>query len=159
MNWKHSMKVLQELCVGEYLKHQRTETSSVTTAWGVEWDESFIARDIMQNFFDANRGSLSEVRVEETEGTVRFWAPGAFNLERLFFLGSEKSGDDIGRYGEGFKVAPTCLLRDHNVTPLAWSGNQVLAMRIAEKIQRELLDPGTNGYYDVDNAMESIALL
>ena len=42
----------------------KTLTSSVTTAWGVDWDEVYIARDLMQNFFDANRGRVSEIRVD-----------------------------------------------------------------------------------------------
>ena len=36
-------------------------------------------------------------------------------LDRLFFLGSEKGADDLGQYGEGFKAAAICLLRDHGV--------------------------------------------
>ena len=41
--------------------------------------------------------------------------PAPTELERLFHLGSEKGEDDIGKYGEGFKVATVCLLRDHDI--------------------------------------------
>ena len=82
----------------------RTLVSSVTTAWGVDWDERLIARDLMQNFFDANRAALREVRVTVDGANVRVSAPAAFNLEQLFYLGSEKGEDDIGQYGEGFKA-------------------------------------------------------
>src|SRR5271166_4171013 len=116
--------------VGKNLRFTRTLTSAVTTAWGVDWDEVYIARDLMQNFFDANRGRLSEVRVVANGKDVRITAPSAFNLERLFYLGSEKGEDDIGHYGEGFKVAATCLLRDHCVSVLAASGKDVLRLRI-----------------------------
>jgi hypothetical protein len=130
-NQHDSKEILRSLNFGDEIRHERTETSSVTTGWGVDWDEMLIARDIMQSFYDANRKRLCDIRVEEKDGVVSIWAPEAFNLERLFCLGSEKGAGDIGHYGEGFKVAATCLLRDHGVTPVAWSGNQVLVMRIS----------------------------
>ena len=51
-------------------------------------------------------------------------------LERLFFLGSEKGDEDVGKYGEGFKVATVCLLRNHNVEPIVQSGDQVVYVRL-----------------------------
>src|SRR5206468_4582700 len=119
------------------LRHMRTLTSSVTTAWGVNWDQLYIARDIMQNFFDGNRDRLSEVSVRVDGGDVCIVAPSPFNLERLFFLGSEKGPDDVGQYGEGFKVAATCLLRDHRVELFAASGKDFLRLRIAENAVRD----------------------
>ncbi|HZZ26683.1 MAG TPA: hypothetical protein VFE46_01645 [Pirellulales bacterium] len=106
-------------------------TSSVTTAWGVDWDETLIARDLMQNFFDANRERLEEVVVQHDASTVAVTAPTRCVLERLFFLGSEKGEQDIGQYGEGFKAATTCLLRDHRTTPIVASGNRVVCLRVA----------------------------
>jgi hypothetical protein len=47
-------------------------------------------------------------------------------------LGSEKGDDDVGQYGEGFKVAATCLLRDYAVTPIAASGRDVVCLRVAD---------------------------
>jgi hypothetical protein len=111
----------------------RTETSSVTTSWGVNWSEPLIARDIMQNFYDANRDCIGEVRITVEAHDVIISAPTGYNLQRLFYLGSEKGPDDVGQYGEGFKVAATCLLRDHRVTPVAMSGTQALCLRIAEE--------------------------
>ncbi len=125
--------ILRRLRAGTSFNHVKTLTSAVTTAWGVNWDEVYVARDLMQNFFDANRDRLAEVRVERDGTDVRISAPAPFNLERLFYLGSEKGEDDIGQYGEGFKVAATCLLRDHAVTPVAASGRDVLCLRIAEQ--------------------------
>jgi hypothetical protein len=117
----------------ESLKYVKTLTSAVTTSWGVSWDEVYIARDLMQNFFDANRDRLHDVHVEVAGSDVHVSAPAPFNLDRLFYLGSEKGEDDIGQYGEGFKVAATCLLRDHSVTVAAGSGRDVLRLRVAEQ--------------------------
>lgn len=105
----------------------------MTTAWGVDWDETYIARDIMQNFFDANRTRLAEVDIKAIVKDVAIRAPAPFSLERLFYLGSEKEADDIGQYGEGFKVAATCLLRDHSVDVIAACGCDVVRLRIARK--------------------------
>jgi hypothetical protein len=137
--------ILQNYGVHGSGKPARTLVSSVTTAWGVDWDERLIARDLMQNFFDANRGRLAEVSVAVDGSTVRVTAPAAFNLDHLFYLGSEKTEDDVGKYGEGFKVAATCLLRDHGVTPVAASGRSVLVLRVAAKAV-----DGTTNLYPVE---------
>jgi hypothetical protein len=86
------------------LEKVRTLSSAVTTAWGVEWDEEYIARDLMQTFFDANRDELDQVRVDVAGADIVVSAPASFSLERLFYLGSEKGEDYVGQYGEGFKV-------------------------------------------------------
>jgi hypothetical protein len=75
--------------------------------------------------------------------------------ERLFYLGSEKDADDVGQYGEGFKVAATCLLRDHSVAIIAASGNDLLRLRIAEKSVRETkLYPIEYDFFDSDRKIE-----
>ena len=126
-------KILSKFKIKGQPKLVRTLTSAVTTAWGVNWDEEYIARDLMQNFFDANREELDQVIVREDGSDVLISAPSPFHLERLFYLGSEKGDDDVGHYGEGFKVAAACLLRDHAVTPIALSGHDVAVLRISER--------------------------
>lgn len=126
---------------GDAPRHQRTEVSSVTTAWGVNWDEEFIARDILQNFFDANRNQVAEVAVGVDGRDVSITGPAAFRLEELLYLGSTKDEDDVGKYGEGFKAAAVCLLRNHGVTPVIVSGRQILCIRVADETA-----PGTDFY-------------
>ncbi len=133
MNQSAVTQALKEVDLDGELQHVRTLTSAVTTAWGVEWDEDYIARDLMQNFFDANRERLREVVVQNVDQHVVVSAPAPFHLERLFYLGSEKGDDDVGQYGEGFKVAATCLLRDHHVAPIAISGHDVVALRMSDR--------------------------
>lgn len=116
--WGKGLETLTNEGIGKDLEHVESPTSAVTTAWGVEWDEVLIARDIMENFFDANRERLSEVKVEVEGSRVTVSAPASYNLERLFYLGSEKGKEDIGQYGEGFKATAACLLRDHEVEPV-----------------------------------------
>jgi len=124
-------QILNRLDMAGIITPTHTLTSAVTTAWGVDWDEVYIARDLMQNFFDANREHLESVIVRNINSDVLITAPSPFKLERLFYLGSEKGDNDIGQYGEGFKVAATCLLRDHNVTPIVLSGRDIVALRVS----------------------------
>jgi hypothetical protein len=133
MSWERTLKTLQDLRVGKDLQHIQTLESSVTTAWGVKWDEEWISRDITQNFFDANRDKLDEILVEVEGTAVTISAPEEFDINRLFYLGSDKDDDNIGEYGEGFKVAVTCLLRDQGVEPIAVTKDTVLYMRISDE--------------------------
>lgn len=129
MNEQDSLQVLTQLGFRD-LQHERTIKSSVTTAWGVDWDEEFVARDLMQNFFDANQGRVHEIKIETAGGDIKVSAPAVYNLERLYYLGSEKGNDDVGQYGEGFKVAATCVLRVHGTILVVASDDQVLRIRI-----------------------------
>jgi len=138
----------------------KTLTSAVTTAWGVEWDENYIARDLMQNFFDANRDSLDQVLVNEVNRDVMVSAPTEFNLTRLFYLGSEKGDESIGQYGEGFKAAAVCLLRDQGVTPIAVSGRYMVVLRISnEKIHGTDLNPVVYDYYTLEHELTGAVLI
>ena len=132
MDREKNMMNLEQLNIGSNLEYQETLTSSVTTSWGVKWNEELIARDVMQNFFDANQNCLSNVEIDINGPQIVITAPTPFNLMRLFYLGSEKGGDDVGQYGEGFKAAVMCLMRDYGVAPVAVSGNEVVCMRISE---------------------------
>jgi hypothetical protein len=128
-DWQDSLRQLGRFGFGG-LQHEKTVVSSVTTSWGVEWDEELVARDLMQNFFDANRDQVSEIKVTTAGGTVTVSAPSYYDLERLYFLGSEKGPDDVGQYGEGFKAAATCVLRSGTAFLAAASGRKVLRIRV-----------------------------
>lgn len=132
MNHHESEALLGKLGFGD-LHHKRTERSSVTTAWGVNWNEELVARDLMQNFFDADRKRVDDIKVTSEAGKVRVTSPTPYNLERLFYLGSEKGPMDVGKYGEGFKAAAVCMLRDHGTSVVAASGSDVLRIRIDDE--------------------------
>jgi hypothetical protein len=138
----------------------RTAESSVTTAWGVHWNEMQIARDVLQNFYDANNHQLEKVTVTMHQSDVRIAAPAEFKLERLFYLGSEKTSDDIGQYGEGFKAAAVCLLRDHGVTPIAISGANMVLVRLSPTaVDETRLQPLLYDFYKVSPACEGAIIL
>ena len=88
-------------------KYQKTVESSVTTSWGVNWDHDYIARDILQNFRDANLKEIDKIDIKVHDDQILVSAKNSFDIRKLFYMGSNKSGDDetIGEYGEGFKAA------------------------------------------------------
>jgi hypothetical protein len=128
-NWEESRRLLEGLGF-RALKHDKTEVSAATTSWGVHWDEEFIARDLLQNFYDANRERLAEVTVEAKDGLLTVSAPAPFELDRLFYFHSEKGEGDVGQYGEGFKAAVACLLRQEGVLFAQSSGSHVLRISV-----------------------------
>jgi hypothetical protein len=158
--WEHSMVILKDEGIGAHLTHLDSRTSSVTTSWGVDWSEIYIARDLMQNFFDANRDQLAKVQVL-VEGTkVTISGPAQFELARLFYLGSEKGDGDIGQYGEGFKAAAVCLLRDHGIEPIAISGDQIVYLRVnSEKISGTQLQPVVYDFFLSSDFCEGARLI
>ena len=95
-------------------KFQKSVESSVTTSWGVNWDANFIARDILQNFRDANLTEIDKVTVNTKNDRILVEGKNCFDLRKLFFVGSNKAGDDmtVGEYGEGFKAAVVSMLKE-----------------------------------------------
>lgn len=153
-------QILNRLDIPGTVQPVRTLTSAVTTAWGVDWDEVYIARDLMQNFFDANREAIEKILVRKNGPDVLITAPAPFNLDRLFYLGSEKGANDVGQYGEGFKVAATCLLRDHAVTPIAMSGRDVVVLRVAGRTVADTkLSPVEYDFYRHDRDVPGTVLI
>ena len=147
-NWIKTLQQSLHLKGNQAIQHQKTMTSSVTTAWGVYWDCDSIARDLLQNYFDGNRGNLTEVKIKVKGSDVTISAPSAFNLDRLFYLGSEKGEDDVGEYGEGFKAAVVNLLRDHGVEIVAVSGNRCVHIHLSDgTIEETALKPIVYDFY------------
>ena len=68
------------------VKWIQSVTSSVTTNWGVSWSEEMIARDIIQNFRDANKDDISSVKIDIIKDSVYISAPTEFDLRALFYI-------------------------------------------------------------------------
>ena len=110
---------------------------------------------------DANRDDLDAVQGRHPRPyDVRIIAPTGFDLERLFYLGSEKTPDEIGQYGEGFKAAATCLLRDHGVTAVVVSGTAMVQVRLAPKpIGKTRLQPLVYDFHTISPPYKGSFLL
>lgn len=66
----------------------------------------------------------------------------------------------MGHYGEGFKVAAVCLLRDHAVVPVCVSGNRGVALAIADTpVAGTDMRPLTYRFYEVEPGIAGTRLL
>ena len=131
-----SKRALMDLSSVKSVKLISSHTSSVTTAWGVNWSEDYIARDILQNFHDANKENINSIEVTVKKDLVCVKGKSLFNLQRLFYVGSEKGEDDIGQYGEGFKAAIVSLIKKGVSLPISISGEEAVVIRVGEEIRQ-----------------------
>jgi len=98
------------------------------------------------------------VLVEGAKVTIS--APARFELARLFYLGSEKGDGDVGQYGEGFKAAAVCLLRDHGIESIAISGDQIVYLRVdSEKISGTELQPVVYDFFHSSEVCDGARLI
>jgi len=144
-----SQHLLAQAAGIDVLRHIDSAQSSITTSWGVAWDEIMIARDLLQNFRDASQDNIGAIRVETIGNTIVISGPVEFDLQHLFFVGSEKGKDDIGQYGEGFKVAAVCLMRDFNVYPIVVSGASAVRLRLGSTVGTTSMQPLVYDYFEV----------
>lgn len=103
----------------------------VLDKYGVRWAPLSIARDVLQNFFDASP-DLSGVRVvvDRAERSVTVEGPASFDVELLAYVGAttKNDGRSAGGFGEGFKVAALVLARDHGAAVSAGSADWSLSV-------------------------------
>lgn len=139
-----------------------SKTSNITSEWArnSEWDERMVSRDLFQNFFDGakvNQIDINDIKDIELDQTCGYYLDGVtFDMRRLFYLGSEKSGlETVGQVGEGFKLAAVTLLRQFRVRVIAASGNLALEIRLAAKQIDDTLKmvPMEYDFYELENSI------
>jgi len=97
--------------------------SNIMLSYPVKWSKQQVLRDIVQNFYDDagihefERKFKSEYLPEVDGGKLVLSAESAgFNYEWLLHIGAStkqsQTGKYAGFYGEGFKIASLCALRD-----------------------------------------------
>lgn len=117
-------------------EYQQTVESSVTTSWGVNWSHDYIARDILQNFRDANLTEIDKISIEVLDDRILVSAKNSFDVRKLFYVGSNKAGDDstIGEYGEGFKAACVSMIKLGINDPISISGEQAIIISVGKAV-------------------------
>ena len=96
-----------------------TEYLHILETYAVKWDTEKVARDTLQNFFDANGYTLDGIKTsaEESEQGHKVTISGATGYDYRYLLhtgGTSKAEDAraAGGFGEGAKVAALICLRD-----------------------------------------------
>lgn len=102
----------------------RVIDTKITDCWVVEWTPGEIARDFLQNFYDAN--TVEDIKIVNEADTVTVSAPAEFDADELLYMGSDKGEDAIGKYGEGFKAATLNAMRNHHCQVEVWVKNKRL---------------------------------
>ena len=114
--------------------------SSVTTSWGVAWNADYIARDVIQNFRDANKTEIESIKIETKNDQIVVSAKNTFDLRKLLFLGSNKSGDDtmVGQFGEGFKAAQISMIKLGINETISTSGDQGVVITVGPEVVEDM---------------------
>lgn len=93
-------------------------TTNIVMSYPVRWTEYGIASNYVQNFVDALGPERfgGEFRCSLEEKSIVLSAGVDFAVEWLYYLGAstkrEKQSENAGGFGEGFKIAALCSLRD-----------------------------------------------
>ena len=97
---------------------------NIVLTYPVKWGKYEILRDFIQNFYDSvgYQEFGERFRYEYSDDTLSMWVDGiSFSYDWLLYIGSSTKTADVryaGNYGEGFKIASLCAVRDFgwNVT-------------------------------------------
>ena len=121
-------------------EYTKSIQSSVTTSWGVAWNADYIARDVIQNFRDANKTEIESIKIETKNDQIIVSAKSTFDLRKLLFLGSNKSGDDtmVGQFGEGFKAAQISMIKMGIDETISTSGDQGVIITVGPEVVEDM---------------------
>ena len=130
-----------------------SQTSSVSTKWGVSWSEFAIVRDYLQNFYDNHRDNINDININIENDLISVTAPKEFDLRELYFLGSQKtnSTNSVGQYGEGFKAATVSLIKLGHDYVTSTSGDMACVISVGEQIEGNLdIRPLVYNYFKIN---------
>ncbi len=128
---------------------------NLVMSYPVYWGKYEILRDFIQNFYDSvGYGNWEKAfKYQYQRGELTCWLEGiTFNYEWLMHIGAStktaNSHNNAGYFGEGFKIASLCALRDYKWNINMSSGDWTLSVI---KIQHKIDDKIVNMLaYDVD---------
>ena len=135
------------------VKYLDSQISSVSTKWGVAWNEFQICRDYIQNFYDQNRENVNAIDINIKNDLISITAPKEFDLRELYFLGSQKAGDDstVGSFGEGFKAATVSLIKLGHEYVTSTSGKIACVISIADTVDSGLdIRPLVYNFFEIN---------
>ena len=159
------VEMLEELPQIKNAKHLRSVTSSVTTNWGAEpWSAQQCSIDLYQNFRDScvsAKIDINNVKTEIKNDQISIYAPPEYNLEKLYYIGSQKSedADAVGINGEGAKKVFSDLCRHSIYDPICISGSQALIVGVGEEVKGTELRPLVYHYFKINKVKGSYIIL
>ena len=114
---------------------------NIVMTYPVHWSKYKIFRDFLQNFYDSvgcdDWHDRFNLRYDERTSTASMWIDGiSFSYEWLLHIGAStktNSSGNAGYFGEGFKIASLCALRDYHLSIHMSSGDWSLAVISTEQ--------------------------
>lgn len=114
----------------------------------VRWNKYKIFRDFLQNFYDSvgYQKWNERFKFKYTNESLCIWVDGiAFSYEWLLHIGAStktsNSFQNAGYFGEGFKIASLCAMRDYGWQVTMSSGNWELSViSVEQQIDRNKVD-------------------
>lgn len=94
---------------------------NIVMTYPVYWNRYSVLRDFIQNFYDSTDrehfADVFEYQYDDKKQLLKMWIDGiTFNYEWLLHIGAStktsNSADNAGYFGEGFKIASLCAIRD-----------------------------------------------
>lgn len=96
------------------------QSVNIVSTYPVYWNRKKIFRDLIQNFYDAVPVDEwhKRFKYEYKDDNLSMWVDDVkFNYEWLLHIGASTKTDDgnkAGYFGEGFKIAALCAMRDYH---------------------------------------------
>ena len=136
-----------EMIRGKYLQ--------ILESYGVSWSPEKVSRDVLQNFFDGNGGSLDGIAVdideqENGDRVVKIEGDSEYDYRKLIHLGgSSKSGDStsVGGFGEGTKIMSLVMLRDMGIESVKFGSGDWQLEFYLDKVDEQSYDKPINGLF------------
>ncbi len=107
-------------------KLNKTQSAKIAIRYGskINWDESKIARDILQNFYDGNGHTLEGTKIKISRNNdrtykIRIEGLGKYDYSHLQTLGSSTKENDTqsaGFFGEGTRIVAVSLLSNEGTS-------------------------------------------
>ena len=134
---------------------------NIIKSYPVSWNRYKIFRDFIQNFYDSVGYEKwnESLNYEYEDSSIVIWIDGiTFSYEWLLHIGAStktnSSNKNAGYFGEGFKIASLCAVRDYNYSIKMESADWFLSVKfVTHKIDDQYVEMMV---YDVERSAQDL---
>ena len=100
---------------------------------------------------------IDKIDIKVHDDQILVSAKNSFDIRKLFYMGSNKSGDDetIGEYGEGFKAACVSMIKLGINDPISISGDNAIIISVGKAVV-ENMRPLIYHYFKINKQNSTI---
>ena len=153
---KEQVKLLKKVPGIKKINYNYSVESSASLNWGVDYDASFICREVLQNARDgaiSQNFSVAEIKTIIKSGQIIIQGPSVYNLKLLFYIGGNKAQDDqqLGFWGEGSIISAVSLIKLGVDYPIFVSNEEAIVISAAEEENEIGMRPLIYSFYKIKN--------